>query len=82
MYKFNDWLESAGGQEKLIRGISKSKDNVVLKKRKEKDKKFLIEKLIYSVEEENPYKITTKGKQKLCLSWKETIEYVGVSTSL
>ena len=82
MYKFNDWLESAGGQEKLIRGISKSKDNVVLKKRKEKDNKFWIEKLIYSVEEENPYKIATKEKQKLCLSWKETIEYVGVSTSL
>ena len=55
---------------------------MVLKKREEKDNKFLIEKLIYSVEEENPYKITTKEKQKLCLSWKETIEYVGVSTSL
>ena len=64
----------------MIRGISKSKDNAVLKKRKEKDNKFLIEKLIYSVEEEN--QITTKEKQKLCLSWKETIEYVGVSTSL
>ena len=66
----------------MIRGISKSKDNVVLKKREEQDTKFYIEKLIYSVEEENLYKITTKEKQKLCLSWKETIEYVGVSTSL
>ena len=81
-YKFNDWLELAGGQNRLIRYISKSKDDVVLKIIEEKDKQFLIEKVIYNVEEEKPYKITAEKKQKLCLSWKETIQYVAGSTSL
>ena len=81
-YKFNDWLELAGGQNRLIRHISKSKDDVVLKIIEEKDKQFLIEKVIYNVEEEKPYKITAEKKQKLCLSWKETIQYVAGSTSL
>ena len=42
----------------------------------------MIEKVIYNVEEEKPYKITAEKKQKLCLSWKETIQYVAGSTSL
>ena len=58
----------------MIRHISKSKDDVVLKIIEEKDKQFLIEKVIYNVEEEKPYKITAEKKQKLCLSWKETIQ--------
>lgn len=60
LHKFNDWLEFAGGQKKLIRHVSKSKGNIGLKIIEEKDKQFLIEKLIHSVEKENPYKTATK----------------------
>ena len=58
--KFNNWLEFAEGQKNLIRHVSKSKGNIGLKIIEEKDKQFLIEKLIHSVEKENLYKIATK----------------------
>ena len=44
----------------MIRHVSKSKGNIGLKIIEEKDKQFLIEKLIHSVEKENPYKTATK----------------------
>ena len=47
----------------MIRHVSKSKVDVGLKTIEEKDKQFLIEKLIQSVQKEKPYKRATKKKQ-------------------
>ena len=52
LYKFNDWIESLGGEKILIRHSSKVNDIVGLQKIEEKDKQFLIEKNIYEVEKE------------------------------
>lgn len=51
--------------KKLIRHVSKSKDDVGLKIIEEKDKQFLIEKLIQSVQKEKPYKRATKKNPKI-----------------
>lgn len=52
----------------MIRHVSKSKVDVGLKTIEEKDKQFLIEKLIQSVQKEKPYKRATKKNKELCLS--------------
>ena len=49
----------------LIRHMSKAEDVVGLKKIEEKDKQFLMEKLIHSIKKESSYKIRTEKKQKL-----------------
>ena len=54
MYKFNDRIESLGAENILIRHTSKVKGEVGLQKIEEKDKQFLIEKLIYEIEKKNP----------------------------
>ena len=46
LYKFNDWIESLGAENVFVRHTSKVKDEVGLQKIEEKDKQFLIEKLI------------------------------------
>ena len=50
LYKFNDWIESLGTEKLLIRHTSKAEDSQGLKKIEERDKQFLIEKIIHSVE--------------------------------
>ena len=64
LYKFNDWIESLGAEKILIKHTSKVKDKVGLQKIEEKDKQFLIEKLIYEIEEKNPYTIETEKKAR------------------
>ena len=62
MYKFNHWIESLGAEKMLIRHMSKAEDVVGLKKIEEKDKQFLMEKLIHSIKKESSYKIRTEKK--------------------
>ena len=51
LYKFNDWIESLQGAEKLIiQYTAKTKDSVSLKTIEEKDRQFLIEKIIHGIE--------------------------------
>ena len=64
LYKFNDCIESLGAENILIRHTSKVKDVVGLQKIEEKDKQFLIEKLIYEIEKKNPYTIETEKKAR------------------
>ena len=47
--KFNGWIESINAEKILIRHISKVKDEVALQKIEEKDKQFLIEKIISTI---------------------------------
>ena len=60
LYKFNDWIESLGAEKLLIRHTSKAQITYGVKKYEEKDKQFLIEKIIHGIENENPYTISSK----------------------
>ena len=64
LYKFNDWTESLGAEKLLIRHSSKVNDIVGLQKIEEKDKQFLIEKIVYEVEKKGPYAIETEKSLK------------------
>ena len=50
LYKFNDWIESMGAKIFLIRHTSKVRDEIGLRKIEEKDKQFLVEKIITKIE--------------------------------
>ena len=66
LYKFNDWTESLQGAEKLIiRHTAKAKDSVSLKTIEEKDRQFLIEKIIHGIEFNNPYSISSEKKPEI-----------------
>ena len=60
LYKFNDWTESMGAEKILIRHTSKVRDEFGLQKIEDKDKEFLIEKIIAKIENKNPYEIKTE----------------------
>ena len=55
LYKFNDWRESLGAEKLIIRHMSKAEDSCGLKKIEKKNKQFLTEKIIYDIENKNPY---------------------------
>ena len=60
LYKFNGWIESLQRTEKLtIQHTAKAKDLFGLKKIEERDRQFLIEKIIQGIEFNNPYKISS-----------------------
>ena len=66
LYKFNDWIESLQGAEKLIiQYTAKTKDSVSLKTIEEKDRQFLIEKIIHGIEFNNPYNISSEKKPEI-----------------
>ena len=65
LYKFNEWIESLGAEKKLIRYSSKVNDIVGLQKIEEKEKQFLIEKIIYEVEKKTPYAVETEKKPEI-----------------
>ena len=66
LYKLNDWIQSLQGAEKLIiRYTSKAKDSVSLKSIEEKDRQFLIEKIIHGIEFNNPYNILSEKKPEI-----------------
>ena len=49
-------------------------DTVGLKKKEEKNKQFLLEKIIHRIEFENLYATDSKKTQKLCIQLRESIE--------
>ena len=55
LYKFNDWIESLQEAEKLtIRHTTKAKYSFSLKKIEDRERQFLIEKIIHGIEFNNP----------------------------
>ena len=65
-YKFNDLIESLQGEEKLIiRHTTKVKDSVSLNAIEEKDRQFLIEKIIHGIEFNNPCNISSEKKPEI-----------------
>ena len=65
--KFNDWIESMGEEKTLIRHTSKVKDEIGPEKIGEKDKQFVIEKIIAGIEKKRPYTIETEKKPEIML---------------
>ena len=55
LYKFKDWIESLGAEKLYIRHLAKVKDFVSLKTIEQRDRQFLIEKIIHDIEFKNPY---------------------------
>ena len=71
-YKFNDWIESLGAEKLMIRHTSKAEDPYRLKKIEEENKQFLIEKIIYDIENKNPYIVSTERKPEITLEIEKT----------
>ena len=59
-YKFNDQIEALGGEKQTIRHTAKMKDSVGMKKIEEKNREFLVKKVIHSIEFNNSYENSIK----------------------
>ena len=57
-------MESLGAEKLLIRHTSKAQGTG--SKIEEKDKQFLIEKIMHRIKNENPHTISTEKSQELC----------------
>ena len=70
LYKFNDWGEFTEGEKLLIHHTAKTKDDFSLQTIENRDRQFLIEKLIHNIEFKDRYQNLTEKKPKII----ETIE--------
>ena len=61
-YKFNDQIDASAGERQIIRHTAKVKDEVRIKKTEERDRQFLVEKIIHGVEFSNPYENSIEKK--------------------
>ena len=63
-YRLNDYLKSYGNPGEKIKHTQKIKNSNGLEKIEQRDKQFLIEKIIHSVEFSNPYENSIEKKQQ------------------
>ena len=80
-HRFNDFVKAYGNPRYKLLHTRKMLDTVSMKKVEEKNKQFLLEKIIHGVEFENLYSTDSEKKQKLSLQLKETIELRGEFTN-
>ena len=64
-YRFSDYVKAYGSKRRKIRHSQKLKDPVGLKRVQERNKQFLIEKIIHSVEFHNPYTSSVEQKPEI-----------------
>ena len=64
-YRFNEYINGYGGKRKKIKHTQKRKDSIGLKKIEERNKQFLVEKIIHSVEFQNPYTNSVEQKPEI-----------------
>ena len=64
-YKFNDKIEALGREKRNIRYTAKMKDSISLKKIEERDRQFLLEKIVHSIEFSNPYESPIEKKPEI-----------------
>ena len=64
-YHFEDYVKAHGSKRRKIRQTQKLKDSVGLKKVEDRNKQFLIEKVIHSVELQNPYTNSIEQKPEI-----------------
>ena len=64
-YRFNEYIKAYGGKRRKIKHTQKLKDCIGLKKIEERNKQFLVEKIIHSVEFQNPYTNSVEQKPEI-----------------
>ena len=64
-YRFNEYIKAYGGKRRKIKHTQKLKDSIRLKKIEERNKQFLVEKIIHSVEFQNPYTNSVEQKPEI-----------------
>ena len=64
-YRFNDCVKAYGSKRRKIRHTQKLKDSVGLKRVEDRNKQFMIEKIIHSVEFQNPYMNSIEQKPEI-----------------
>ena len=69
-YRFNDYVKAYDSHRQKIRHARKIKDSIGKQKLEEKNKQFLVEKIIHGIEFKNPYNIKTEEKPEII----ETVE--------
>ena len=69
-YRFNDFIKKSGGKKQIIKHTLKIKDSVSLKKFENKNRQFLVKKIIHCVEFQNPYENSVERKPEII----ETVE--------
>ena len=69
-YRFNNYIKMYGGKRKIIKHALKVKDSIGLRKTKERNRQFLVEKIIHSVEFEDPFENSIEKKSEIT----ETVE--------
>ena len=64
-YRFNDYVKAYGSKRRKIRHTQNLKDSVDLKRVEDRNKQFMIEKIIHSVEFQNPYMNSIEQKPEI-----------------
>ena len=64
-YRFNDFIKAYGNPRYKLLHTRKMLDTVGLKKLEEKNKQFLLEKIIHGIEFENPYATNYERKPEI-----------------
>ena len=64
-YRFNDYIKISAGKRKIIKYNLKIKDSIGLKRTEERNKQSLMEKIIHSVEFQNPYENSIEKKPEI-----------------
>ena len=63
-YRSNNYIKISSGKRQTIEHTLKFKDSIRLKKNEERDRQFLVEKIIHGVEFKNPYENSIKKSLK------------------
>ena len=69
-YRFNDYIKMYSRKRKIMKHTLKVKDSIGLRKIEERNRQFLVEKILHSVEFENPYENSIEKKPEII----ETVE--------
>ena len=64
-YRFNEYIKAYGGKRREIKHTQKLKDSIGLKKIEERNEQFLVEKIIHSIEFQNPYTNSVEQKPEI-----------------
>ena len=64
-YRFNNYIKMSGGKRQTIKHTSKVKDSIGLKKIEKRDRQFLVDKVIHTVEFKNTYENSTDKKAEI-----------------
>ena len=64
-YRFNEYIKAYGSKRRKIKHTQKLKDSIGLKKIEERNTQFLVEKIIHSVQFQNPYTNSVEQKPEI-----------------